>query len=188
MATADYSGLLSALTNLQSTAQRHSESSNAAACRTAQNLVWESDLPEQERKAVYQAISSAANPSGWYYENNRIQAGISLLETFLANTQKRAPQNNKAPADFSLANLQNLVSDGRTFSIWFIKRTNGELRKMVCRLGVKKHLKGGKKAYSTKAHNLLTVFDMQSKGYRSIPVDAIQRLSVNGQTFNFAGV
>ncbi len=57
---------------------------------------------------------------------------------------------------------------------------------MVCRLGVKKHLRGGAKAYDSKQHNLLTVFDMENEGYRSIPVDSIQRLSVNGQTFTFA--
>jgi WYL domain-containing protein len=89
---------------------------------------------------------------------------------------------------FNLSNLSNLVSDGTIFSVEFIKRSNGELRKMVCRLGVKKHLRGGNKAYDSKQYNLLTVFDMEQKGYRSIPVDAIQRLSVNGQTFNFSGV
>ncbi len=57
---------------------------------------------------------------------------------------------------------------------------------MVCRLGVKKHLRGGSKAYDSKQHNLLTVFDMENEGYRSIPVDSIQRLNVNGQTFNFS--
>jgi len=88
---------------------------------------------------------------------------------------------------FNLANLHNLVADGAIFSVEFIKRTDGSLRKMVCRLGVKKHLKGGSKAYDAKAKNLLSVFDMEKEGYRSIPVEAIQRISVHGQTFNFAG-
>ena len=92
---------------------------------------------------------------------------------------------NETVTQFNRTNLRNLVSDGGIFSVEFIKRSNGQLRKMVCRLGVKKHLKGGQKAYSTKVHNLLTVFDMENKGYRSIPVEAIQRLSVNGQTFSF---
>ncbi|NKC16400.1 MAG: hypothetical protein GKR94_30590 [Gammaproteobacteria bacterium] len=87
---------------------------------------------------------------------------------------------------FNLTNLHNLVSGGAIFSVECIKRSNGKLRKMVCRTGVTKHLKSGQKVYSAKAHNLLTVFDMENQGYRSIPVDAIQKLSVNGQTFNFA--
>lgn len=86
------------------------------------------------------------------------------------------------------ANLKALVQDGQIFAVEFIKRTDGSLRRMVCRLGVKKHLKGGGVAYDTKAHNLLTVFDMEKGGYRSIPVEAVQRLTVHGQTLNFAGV
>jgi len=89
---------------------------------------------------------------------------------------------------FNHANLRNLVSDGQIFFVEFIKRTDGQLRKMTCRLGVKKHLKGGSKPYSSKAHNLLTVFDMEKGGYRAIPVDAVLKLTVNGQSFNFAGV
>lgn len=187
MATNKYSELLAALTNLQSTAPRHSESQNASTCNAALKLIWESDLPEQARKTIYEAISSAANPSGWYYENNGIQAGIERLEAFLANAQE-VQKNDKVSIAFNLANLQNLVSDGAIFSVWFIKRSSGDLRKMVCRLGVKKHLKGGSKAYDPKQHNLLTVFDMEKAGYRSIPVDAIRRLSVHGQTFDFAEV
>ncbi|SFL24154.1 hypothetical protein SAMN05216302_104620 [Nitrosomonas aestuarii] len=96
------------------------------------------------------------------------------------------PQFNLS--NFNLFNLQNLVSVGAIFSVEFIKRSNGELRKIVCRLGVKKLLCGGEKAYDSKQHNLLTVFDMENGGYRSIPVEAIQRLSVNGQTIGFAEV
>jgi hypothetical protein len=86
---------------------------------------------------------------------------------------------------FNRINLRNLVQDGQIFSVEFIKRTTGELRRMVCRLGVKKHLKGGTAAYDAKEHNLLTVFDMEKNGYRSIPVEAVLSLTVHGQTFRF---
>ncbi len=89
---------------------------------------------------------------------------------------------------FNRTNLRALVQDGQIFSVEFIKRTDGSLRRMVCRLGVKKHLKGGTAAYDAKEHNLLTVFDMENRGYRSIPVEAVQSLTVHGQTFSFAGV
>ncbi|MDR2187095.1 MAG: SH3 beta-barrel fold-containing protein [Azonexus sp.] len=88
---------------------------------------------------------------------------------------------------FNLTNLRAIVQDGQIFSVEFIKRTDGTLRRMVCRLGVKKHLTGGGAAYDSKAHNLLTVFDMEKGGYRSIPVESVQRLTVHGQTFSFAG-
>jgi hypothetical protein len=89
---------------------------------------------------------------------------------------------------FNLTNLRALVHDGQIFSVEFTKRTTGEIRRMVCRLGVKKHLTGGGAAYDAKARNLLTVFDMEKGGYRSIPVEAVHSLTVHGQTFNFAGV
>lgn len=71
-------------------------------------------------------------------------------------------------------------TNGRTFAVEFIKRTTGELRLMNCRTGVKKHLKGGTQPYDPKAYNLLTVFDMVSGGYRTIPIDGITRIKVNG--------
>tara|TARA_R110002074_G_scaffold402332_1_gene607507 strand:+ start:14955 stop:15476 length:522 start_codon:yes stop_codon:yes gene_type:complete len=89
-----------------------------------------------------------------------------------------------AAKGFTLNNLKKLVSDGKIFHVEFIKRSTGELRKMRCRIGVKKHLKGGGKAYSTKAKQLLTVFDMEANGYRSIPVEGIRTLQVGGQRFS----
>lgn len=84
---------------------------------------------------------------------------------------------------FTLNNLYKLAADGKIFQVEFIKRTTGELRKIRCRLGVKKHLKGGKKTYSPKDKHLLTVFDMEAKGYRSIPVEGIRLLKVGAQSF-----
>jgi len=86
-------------------------------------------------------------------------------------------------SNFTLSNLNKLVSDGKIFHIEFIKRTTGELRKMRCRLGVTKHLKGGTKKYNPKTKQLLTVFDMEARGYRSIPVEGICSLTVGGQSF-----
>ena len=88
---------------------------------------------------------------------------------------------------FNRSNLRALVKDGQIFSVEFIKRTDGSLRHMVCRLGLKKHLRGGSAAYDAKEHDLLTVFDMEKGGYRSIPVDAVRSLTVRGQQFSFAG-
>lgn len=71
-------------------------------------------------------------------------------------------------------------TDGKIFSIKFVKRTTGEVRAMTCRTGVKKHLKGGEPTYDAKAHNLIVVFDMQKQGYRSIPKEGITEIRVAG--------
>lgn len=72
-------------------------------------------------------------------------------------------------------------TNGKIFSIKFIKRTTKELRSMVCRTGVKKHLKGGEPAYDPKEKDLIVVYDMQSKGYRSIPKEGIQEILIDGK-------
>lgn len=79
--------------------------------------------------------------------------------------------------------LKDAVSDGRIFGIEFIKRTTGEHRHMVCRLGVKSHLKGGTKKFSDTEKKLLTVFDIQKNAYRSIPLDQIIRVKINGRVY-----
>jgi hypothetical protein len=69
---------------------------------------------------------------------------------------------------------------GRIFSVEFIKRTDGILRRMVCRRGVTSHLKGGEQAYDAAEHRLLTVFDMSKNAYRSIPYEGITKIKIAG--------
>lgn len=71
-------------------------------------------------------------------------------------------------------------SEGTIFSCHFIKRGNGEYRKMVARLGVKKGVKGVGMKYDPIKKNLLPVFDMQKNAFRMIPFDAIEYLKVKG--------
>ena len=61
---------------------------------------------------------------------------------------------------------------GKIFQVTFTKK-NGELRKMTCRLGVKKGQKTG--APSTTAHipQYLTVFDMKIQQYRNINIQKL---------------
>lgn len=74
-------------------------------------------------------------------------------------------------------------TDGKIFYAEFIKRSNGEKRKMLARKGVTKYLKGGEKPYNADDKDLITVFDMQKVDYRSIPKENIQRLSANGKKY-----
>jgi hypothetical protein len=67
------------------------------------------------------------------------------------------------------------------FTVQFIKRTTGELRKMRCRKGVKKYLKGGPPAYDFKEKNLIPVFDLDKEEYRSIPLENVVELHANGE-------
>lgn len=77
--------------------------------------------------------------------------------------------------------LRELVGN-KIFSVEFTKK-DGSLRKMVCRLGVKKHLKGGELGYDAEALNYLTVFDLQSEEYRTINVNTLKSITFEGVTY-----
>jgi molybdenum cofactor biosynthesis enzyme len=74
-----------------------------------------------------------------------------------------------------------LNAGNKIFTVQFIKRTNNELRTMNCRLDVTKHLKGGEPAYDPKQHHLIWVYDMQKKAYRSISIEGIRSVTMNGE-------
>ncbi len=84
------------------------------------------------------------------------------------------------------------AQDGKTVTVTFIKRgidkvtgKKGERRVLNGRLGVKKHLKGGELKYNPKDYDLLTIFDMQKKGYRSIALDTVESVVAAGITYTF---
>ncbi len=70
---------------------------------------------------------------------------------------------------------------GKVFGATFIKK-DGSIRNINCRTGVAKYLKGGEKRYSY--DNLLCVYDMQSKGYRTINIDTLKQLRTGGNTYH----
>jgi hypothetical protein len=76
------------------------------------------------------------------------------------------------------------VKDGKVFTVTFVKRSTGQERVMNCRKGVVKHLKGGEKKYDPKKKNLVCVFDMQAGGYRSIALESIKKVAMQGQVFD----
>lgn len=73
--------------------------------------------------------------------------------------------------------IKNLVGN-TIFSATFTKR-DGSIRKMLCRLGVTKHLKGGQKKYDHE--NLLTVFSLDKKAYRTVNLDTLTQVKAKGK-------
>jgi hypothetical protein len=66
------------------------------------------------------------------------------------------------------------------FSATFVKK-DGTLRKMHCRCGVKKGLKGVGKNYNDVDYNLLTVYDIKKQGYRTINLNTLKELRAKGK-------
>ena len=71
-------------------------------------------------------------------------------------------------------------ANGRIFSVEFVKK-DCTLRKMICRTGVTKHLKGGELPYDPIDKGLLSVFDMSVQDYRMINLRTIKSISLEVQ-------
>ena len=112
-------------------------------------------------------------------------AGLSVVDNTdtAANDDDNSPEPTPVEMEFTRDAVLSLVKDGKFFGVEFVKRTTGEMRQMQARIGVTKHLKGGAKKFDDASKNLLTVFSMDANGYRSIPIDAIQSLTVKGTIY-----
>lgn len=78
------------------------------------------------------------------------------------------------------------------FSVKFFKRSDGKLREMNCMLGsrTRKGLSGGELNYKPSEHDLIPVYIMngdpnkgKDKDRRSIPVEGLVSLTINGATY-----
>ena len=70
-------------------------------------------------------------------------------------------------------------TNGKIFSAVFTKK-NGEKRKMVCRQGVYKYVKGVGLKFKPEERDLIGVFDMHKKAYRFINVKTLEQIKVKG--------
>ena len=70
-------------------------------------------------------------------------------------------------------------TNGKIFSAVFIKK-DGEKRKMVCRQGVYKYVKGIGLKFKPEERGLIGVFDMHKKAYRFINIKTLEQIKVKG--------
>ena len=76
--------------------------------------------------------------------------------------------------------LERLVED-QFFTVEFIKK-DGTLRRMNCRLGVTKHLRGGESTVAYLPH-LVPVYDMKAKAYRVINLKTLVSITADGMHY-----
>ena len=83
-----------------------------------------------------------------------------------------------------MSKLSNIVAltNGKFFTVCFTKK-DGSLRTLNGRLGVTKHLKGGKCTVDKEQY--LVVYDVHASGYRAVNVDTIQSVSVDGIMYTY---
>lgn len=69
---------------------------------------------------------------------------------------------------------------GKFFVVKFVKK-DLTVRRMVCRLGVKKGLTGTGRTWEKE--NLITVYDVVNKGYRNVNLETIQSIKCGNVLF-----
>lgn len=71
--------------------------------------------------------------------------------------------------------LADFLTDtsGKIFRVVFSRRSDGRQREMVCRTGVKAHQSGGTILFNPISRNLFSVYDVQKKAYRFIPLENV---------------
>ena len=74
-------------------------------------------------------------------------------------------------------------TNGKIFSAVFTKK-DGEKRKMVCRQGVAKYVKGVGLKFKPEDKELIGVFDMHKKAYRFINLSTLEKIRVKGKEYN----
>lgn len=78
--------------------------------------------------------------------------------------------------------IRNLAGS-TIFSAQFVKK-DGTIRDMLCRLEVKKGVKGVGLAYNPADYDLLTVFDVQKNGFRMLNLAILRKITVRGTTYD----
>jgi hypothetical protein len=97
-------------------------------------------------------------------------------------SKRRDRPTNLVPREAIVTILENHRCDGmgRAFTVTFTKRSDGTKRLMNCRYGVYNKLKGGQAPFSFEDKNLHSVYDLVSHDYRSIPLDTIEQVVLEG--------
>ena len=71
-------------------------------------------------------------------------------------------------------------TNGKFFSVKFRKRSTGEIREMVCRLGVIRGVTGAGHKFDPDALGLITVWDALELAFRMIPVEGLLAVKCGG--------
>jgi len=100
------------------------------------------------------------------------------------HTERGSDMQIEISRDEVLPTIRNNIKlPQEVFWVWFVKK-DGSVRAMSCSLHVFKHLKGGEKSWKDEDFpHLLTVFDTKTKGYRTVNLNTVFKLSVHHNTY-----
>jgi len=115
------------------------------------------------------------------YYCNRIIAG--LIADFVRESEFEYSGYSNFPVKVKRENLLDFLKRdrGKFFCVYFARRSDGKIRKMICRTGVPGKPGGPGLAFDPKNKNLLSVYDIVKKKHRFIPLENVLCLSIKKQ-------
>jgi len=81
--------------------------------------------------------------------------------------------------------FKQLRVSGHFFKAVFIKKTNQEMRTMICRFGVKKHVNGKGLKFDPLSKGYLPVWDTEKLGYRMLNLNTLLLIHYAEKTYQF---
>jgi hypothetical protein len=75
------------------------------------------------------------------------------------------------------------ATGGRMFSLVFVKRSDGAERTITARVGTRVGQKNRGMRYRPRDKRLIVVFDMETLWYRSVPIDGIEAVVIEGKSY-----
>lgn len=99
--------------------------------------------------------------------------------------EPEAPTPETPSGPLTKDEAKQLIKDtkGKFFTATFVKRTNGAMRTMNCRLGVKAYLAGGVLPYNPEEKGLIPVYSIQDRGYRMINLETLTKLKIGNNEY-----
>jgi len=73
----------------------------------------------------------------------------------------------------------------KAVTVTFKKKTDGKMRVLNGRLGVKKGVTGKGLRFDPKAYDLLSIYDMQKHAFRFINLPSVKKVVADGVTYKF---
>lgn len=77
-------------------------------------------------------------------------------------------------------------NSGKIFTVTFVTRGDQTKRKMNCRTGVKKNVKGTGLRFDPSKNNLKPVYDVKKKEHRFVALENITEIKMNKKVYSVA--
>ena len=130
----------------------------------------------------------ALDPQGDFKAESGYSSEKTIKDAHLHSNMAADTRQFMKPADVIDAFKK---ADGSLVSITFVKRTTGDVRKMLARTGVRKGVKGVGLKFNPRNKSLIGVYDFDKvregadphKCYRFVPIDAVISMKVRGKTY-----